>query len=70
VKRKEMNFVSVVERAQLDAGNHAHSETLTGSSRFMDPVDGVVIGQSDRSESAALCLLDYALGSKNAVRSG
>ena len=47
-----------VDRAQLDAGDHAHAESLTGLPCFRNAGEGIVVGEGDRQEPCLPCRLD------------
>ncbi len=69
MEREQMHFVVVLECAELDTRYHADTKTITRCPRGRNSVDGVVIGEGDGCESAALRSFDHFLGRKNSVGS-
>ena len=70
VKAEQVDLALAVHRAQLDAGDHAHAERLTGGTRFGDPTHRVVIGQGEGGEPRAARVADHLGGGKRAVGGG
>jgi hypothetical protein len=70
VKSEHVNLVIAIERAQLDAGDDANACLLTSLARRANAVDGVVIGECERCQSASRSRLNYLLGWESSVRSG
>jgi hypothetical protein len=63
-----MDLVIAVKRAQLHSGNDAHAELLAMGARGGYTIDCVMIGQSDRGETASMCGVDYMFGTQSPVR--
>jgi hypothetical protein len=70
MERKQVNFMVLIVRAQLHSRDHANSGQLGRFARGTNAVYGVVIGESESREAAALRCLYYALGWECAVRGG
>ena len=63
-----MNFVIILERAQLDPGDDPHTETLACRFRCRNTINGVVIREGDGRQAAAVCRFDHFLRREYAVR--
>ena len=70
VKREHVNFVIILEGAELDARNHADAEPVTRRTRRRNSADRVVVGQRNGLEAAARRSFDYLLWWENAVGGG
>ena len=70
MKREKVDFMVVIVSAQLDAGDHANAGTLRSLACRTNAVDGVVIGESESGEAAALRCLYYSLRWECPVRGG
>ena len=65
---KQMDLVVLVKRAELYAGDYPNPGTVACFASGSNSVDGVVVGEGKRRESAALRRLDYSVGRESAVR--
>jgi hypothetical protein len=70
MEREQVNFVVLIICAQLDARDHANSGALCRFAGWKNAIYGVVIGERESREAAALRCLDYALGWEGTVRGG
>ena len=65
-----MNFVIILKRAQLAAGDNPDSESITRFTRGSNSGDAVVIGQCQSGEIAAFGRFDYTLRRECSVGRG
>jgi hypothetical protein len=70
MEREQVNFMILVVRTQLDAGDHPNPGALSRLARGTNTIYGVVVGESESREAALLRRLDYSLGWECAVRGG
>lgn len=70
MKCEQVNFMILIVSTQLDARDHANARALRRQARGANAVYGIVIGESESREAAALRLLYYSLGWERAVRGG
>jgi len=70
VQRQQVNFVVVLKRAQLAAGDDPNAERVASCPGGGNAIDRIVIRQRERGESAPLRSFDYAFGGKDSIRSG
>jgi hypothetical protein len=62
MEREQMDFVILMEHAELRAGDYSNAGALTRFARPGHSIDSVVIRECESSESASLRGLDYLLG--------
>ncbi|GAC1483190.1 MAG: hypothetical protein NVS1B5_02070 [Gemmatimonadaceae bacterium] len=70
VERQQMDFVLLVESAQLDSRNYPDTEALTGRARRPDSIDRIMIREGERGQAAPLRRFDYLVGGECTVRCG
>jgi hypothetical protein len=70
VKRQNVNFVIVLEGAELHASNDADSQPLAGFSRSRDSANRVVVSERQRLEVAPCGSFDYLPRWKGAIGRG
>jgi hypothetical protein len=70
VKRQNVNFVIVLEGAELHSSNDADSQPLACFSRSRVSADRVVVSERQRLEAAPCGSFDYLPGWKGAIGRG
>ena len=65
-----MNFVIVLECAQLDSRDYADPQSLAGFARSRNSSDSIVVSERQRPETATRRGFDYLPWWKRAVGSG
>jgi hypothetical protein len=70
VKGEQVNLMFLVVGAQLHSRYHANPGALGSLARGTNAIDGVVIGECEGRQTAALRCRNYALGGECAVRGG
>jgi len=68
VQCQHMDFVIVLKRAQLGAGNDTHSKALACRARRCNTIDCIVVRERDGGEPALLRGFDYLLWRERTIR--
>jgi hypothetical protein len=67
MERQHVNFVIILERAELDPGDYADPEALPRLTRRWNSSDSVVVSECECLQAAACGSFDYCLWCESPV---
>jgi hypothetical protein len=70
VKRQHVNFVIILEGAELNTGDYPYSQPLSGFSRSCNAADRIVVGKRECLQAATRRGFDYLRWWKGPVGGG
>jgi hypothetical protein len=70
VESQKMNFLLILDGAELYSGDHSNAKALASLARRGNALDRVVIRERQCGETAPFGCLDYTVGADGPVRGG